>query len=387
MSSRTLKLLAVGVVALFAVVFLMNRNGDGSAGSSAPLLPALKGAINDIEAVSITGADGTVTIRSEDGRWIVPEKHGYPADTATLRSLLLALADASRIEQKTANPELYEHLGVGDPGDVAGGVLVEATGEGLAEPIAVILGDAAQGDYRYARLPTEEASWLIDRNPEVPEAAADWLLQEIVDIPPTDIRSARIRHADGETIRIRKESADETNYQLVDVPEGREPSYPSVANPIAGVLSNLQLEDVRPAAASGDAEPSATASLTTFGGLVIDLDVWREEPDEAAGDEATPAVWVALEASASEPAEDDGEAPTPDPAAEGPADADTDEAADPAAEPPATAAGETESPDPREQAAAINERVAGWQYRLPDYKARQLTRRREDLLKAAEAEE
>lgn len=413
MSSRTVKLLAIGVVVLFAAVFLMNRNGGDTSVETGLLLPALKESINDIESVSVTGAHGTVTISNEDGRWVVPEKHDYPADTAKLRSLLLALADANRVERKTANPALYEHLGVGDPADEeGGGVLVEATGTGAAEPMAVILGDPAQGDYRYARLPAEEASWLIDRNPEVPEAAPDWLLQEIVDIPAAAIRSAEIRHADGETVRIQKEAADETNYRVLDLPEGRELSYPSVANGIAGVLGNLQLEDVQPADAGAD--PSATVSLTTFDGLVIDLDVWREPADEQGEDGAAPATWITLAASASESAQGDGVAPPADPAGPEGAEATAPEAADtragaadpeagdadagpaagnPDAEPAAgggeetlgddvTAVAEEDAPDPRERAADINERVSGWRYLLPDYKARQLTRRWEDLLKA-----
>jgi hypothetical protein len=407
-SSRTVTLLAIGVVVLFAAVFLMNQNGDDRSTESGLLLPELEETINDIDTVTITGAEGTVTVSNEGGRWVVPEKHGYPADTATLRSLLLALADARKIEQKTANPELYGHLGVGDPADEeGGGVLVKATQTDGAEPVAVILGDPAQGDYRYARLPDKEASWLIDRNPDVPDSAGEWLLQEIIDIPPSDIRSAEVRHADGEIIRIMKQSAEETNFRVADIPEGRELSYPSVANGTAGVLSDLRLEDVRPAAAGGG-EPAATVSLATFDGLEIDLDVWREDSSaEETGDEGTAAAtWIALEASASERSETPA---TPEDASQTAGGAEVTSEAD---EAPGEAAGgaegedgdvgdpaageeeaetdaddapaEASRPDPEEQAAAINERVRGWQYRVPDYKARQLTRRWDDLLKDEE---
>ncbi len=408
MSARTVKLLALGVVVLFAAVFLMNRNGDDTSTGSSLLLPALKGALNDVVAVTVTSAEGTVTMRNENGRWVVPEKHGYPADTPTLRSLLLALADARTIERKTANPELYEHLGVADPADgEGGGVLVEVSVTDGEEPIAVILGDPAQGDYRYARLPDEEASWLIDRNP-APEGAGEWLQREIVDIPPSRVRMAEIRHADGEVIHISKESAEETNFSVADVPEGRELSYPSVANGIAGVLSNLRLNDVRPAPADA-AAPSVTLSLATFGGLRIDMDVWQETGSEQAGDGDAPATWLALEASASEQAEGDSQAARPQAAA--PEDSGEASGADIAGEAGATAstgpeagdgeagppAGEAEAetggvpaepaaPDPQEQAAAVNERVDGWQYRIPDHKARQLTHRFEDLLKDEDEE-
>ena len=47
-----------------------------------------------------------------------------------------------------------------------------------------------------------------------------------------------------------------------------------------------------------------------------------------------------------------------------------------------TAAAPAEAPDVAAEAAAINARVAGWQYELPDYKKNLLMRRWDDILKS-----
>ena len=375
MNARTVALLALGVVVLFAVMWVLDAGDRGGRAHTGLLLPDLKPVLNDVREISVTSADGTVTIENDGGRWVVPGKDGYPADTGKLRSLLLDLADARKVEEKTSNPEMYERLGVQDPQDGGDGLLVRLAGDGAAfEPVSVILGEPAQSDYRYARLPAEAASWLIDRNPDVPGAGGDWLAQAIVDIPSSRVQSVEIRHQDGERIRIAKDSSEATNFAVEDVPEGRELSYPSVANPIAGVLSNLTLEDVR-RMEDTEAEPAAVARFVTFDGLQIAVAAWLEDGEEE--DDAW--TWITLQAS--------GEAALAGEAASS-ADSRTDEeeASDEAEATVAEADAEAPTPDPGAQAEDINTRVAGWQFRIPDYKGRQLTRRWDDLLAEADTD-
>lgn len=411
MSSRNVKILAILVLVLFAGLFALNaidRSGPPAAGDL--VFPELKTRLNDINAVTITDAEGEITLRREaddDGsspaaRWIAPEFGGYPVDTGTLRRLLLAIADARKVERKTSDPELYERLGVEDPREDGGsGVLVSARGDNAA--IALILGDTAQREFRYARIPEEAPSWLISENPTLPAERTGWLLPEIVDIDTSRIASAVIRHADGEVISLRKENADEANFEVENIPEGRELRYPSVANSIASVVSNLNLEDVRRAArtdgpAENRPEPQATAEFRTFDGLellirtyrrpdrVPDAETGESQPDEQRDDDyddqdddQDAQHWIVLTASVSS-----------QPADEEPAsarDRDTDnEAADPDAGPDANTADEA-APSPVDEAAEINGRVSGWTYRIAGYKADQLTRRWEDLLSEPENSE
>ena len=86
--------------------------------------------------------------------------------------------------------------------------------------------------------------------------------------------------------------------------------------------------------------------------------------------------WLTFAARA-EPA---AEAPStaPDAAAAGAPGESTEPGTEAEATPPAASAS-----DPVAKAAAINARVAGWRYRIPEYQRGQLTRRWSDLLKAS----
>lgn len=371
MKSGSVKRLAIVVIVLFGVLYALNtvdRNPPGAEGGL--LVPELKERLNDLDSVTITDAEGSLTVVHEGDAWRVRDKSGYPADTATLRRVLLAVAEARKVEQKTANASLYDRLGVQHPAEEGGeGVLIEASAPEFG--FSLILGDSAQGDYRYARIPAEEQSWLIDRNPELPQESTGWLRSDILDVGSADVRSVEIRHADGETIRLRKDDRQAGTFTVEEIPEGRELSYPTVVNSIAGALGNLTLEDVARVGDEGLA-PTAHVTYLTFDGLQVN--VTTGEIDDA--------TWITVDAAVQ--AADTG-APTGGEAqvAGEPEATDADEEESPQ---PEAAEAETAGPTPAEQAEAINARTAGWRYRIAGYKADQLTRRWEDILKAEEDE-
>src|SRR5690606_22728553 len=226
----------------------------------------------------------------------------------------------------------------------------------------------------------------------LPDDAAGWLVPEITDIPASRVQSVTIRHEGGDTIAIRKADAGDTNFTVDNIPEGRELSYPSVANSIASALDNLNLDDVRRAGAGaadseGDVEPSrVTTVFRTFDGLEVTVESTGTEDE----------TWIRL-AAAAVPAGDagtSGDAPGPDDGEETSDGGDGAGAGEAADEAPGNDAGEeetgdaeaagddaeaAESPDPAAEAESINARVSGWEYRIPRYKASQLRRGWDDL--------
>lgn len=367
MRSRSVRILAVLVVILFGVLYaLSTTDRDVPDTDSDLLIPEFKARLNDITSVTITNEDGPLTIERADAGWRVREKHGYPADTAKLRQLLIAIAEARKVEQKTANAALYDKLGVQAVDDGGDGVLVAAKGADFG--FSVILGNTAQGDYRYARIPDEAESWLIDRSPELPDTASGWLESEVLDVKMAEVRSVEIRHADGETIRLLKESAEAATFEVEGIPAGRELSYPTIANSIAGALGNLTFEDVAPAKQDGWSDATEVHFLT-FDGLRIDISTGTVDDE----------TWLALEASVEPATIESTVADTPEAESDDAGASATPETGNGTEPGDAEPAGQ---PTPAARAATINERTAGWRYRIPGYKAEQLTRRWADLLKA-----
>jgi hypothetical protein len=342
MSQRTVFILLAALVVLIGLATLGRDPGSAPPMAGQTFLPNLSGALAEAERVTVVKANGetVATLEKRPERWVVADKHDYAADVAKLSQALATLGEAKILEQKTANPALYDRLGVQDVtgADAAGlGITVAAGDREIAN---VVLGNAEGARYRYARRGGEAESYLIDKNPDFPRTAAQWLDSEIVDIRGDRVKEVTITHADGEVVRISKASPELTNYDVADVPSGRELLYPGVANVIGNGLRELSLEDVEPAGAA--AESPTVVEYRTFDGLIVR--VTGVKTDEAS--------WISLEARA-EPTEN-----APAPAADGAA-----------------------SPDPAAEADRINAQVGAWRYKIASFQYDQMTRRMSDLLK------
>ncbi len=327
MTKKTIRVLAAIVVALVLLIAVVERTDDTRpATQDRALLPELTDHADSIQQVRIFTANAdTLTLRQMSGTWVSSARDDYAVDIGKLRPLIMALAEARIVEEKTSSPERYEKLGVDDPEGGGKGTKIVIDGEDVS--YAIILGESAQGNHRYARLADEQTSYLVDQNPSIPAAASDWLLTDILDIDPKQVRSVTITHDDGETIAIAKDTEDQTDFTVLDIPEGRELSYATVANGIAAALSALKFDDVRKAV-DGPFETSVV--FETWDGLQVTAQVRTDDED----------TWVTF-----------------------------------------SAAGE-----PDETVTGIGEKLAAWQYQLPDYKKNLLTRRWDDILKSMDAD-
>ncbi len=278
MKASQVKALAIVLLILLAslvAITFSSKQGDTSAGGS--LFPGLRGQINDISQVSISNAGTSLTMRNDAGRWVLAERNNYPVDTGKLRQLLLALADAKMLEEKTSNPEMYERLGVEDTAENSKGTMIRISG---ADSIfSLILGNLAQRKYRYARFPGQARSWLIDQNPDLPGGVQGWLLPEILDIDTSRVQSVTITHGHGETIHIEKQDSEDKYFDVPDIPHGRELSYAGAINGIAGVLSDLNLQEVARASEAAADDSFVKTVFRTFAGLEITIDSSRREDD------------------------------------------------------------------------------------------------------------
>jgi len=348
-SQRTVAILAAALVVLLALVIFGQRT-SAPVGLGTALVPDLEAALGDLERVTVAKANGetVATLEKRPDNWVVADKNGYVANAAKLRQALTALAEAKILEQKTANPELYGRLGVEDVTAAdAAGVSVALTAQGRELP-TIILGNAEGSKYRCARRAGEAQSYLIDRNPDVPRAAAQWIDSVIVDVRGERVREVTITHADGEVVHISKASSELANFDVAAVPKGRELSYPGVANVIGNALRELNLEDVETAAAP--AEQPTIVEFRTFDGLIVRVTGSKR------GDED----WISLEASV-----DSAQAAAP-----------------PAAPAEGAAASTPPAADPNAEAQRINAKVAGWRYKIAGFQYDQMTRRMAELLKA-----
>ena len=332
MDRRTLLILFGVAVALTAIWFLTPE--ETSSNNNQLLFPGLKDELNNIDRVTVSVGDNqrVVTLERGTDQWTVAERFGYPADVTRIRQNLIALGNATILERKTSNPEFHERLGIEDldrPG--AKGYLLEIhrVGPDGDDTIGLIVGDAGvRGKTAYVRRPGEDQGLMISADLDLSKETADWLAGDLMDIASTDIESITISHSDGEVVRIEKLSQTDPDFSVLDIPDGRELVYASIANPVAGLLSQLTMDEVLPAESiDGMTEPLTVARFKTFDGLVVEATVYATADGTRVGFKAT---------------------------------SDESRAA---------------------QADELNSRLESWVYSLPSFKSDQLSKRLEDFLK------
>lgn len=380
MTPRTVTVLAAALVVLGAVALLAQYDPQPPAPGGGLLLPELGGDLDRITGVSVIGAGSepvATLVRGADGSWSVAEKDGYAADVEKVRQTLISLAEARIVEPKTANPDFYDRLGVeGVENASAGGVAVVLTG--TDSPVNVIVGNTEGTSQVYIRGADQAQSFLVDRNPDVGNETTDWLATEILAIPGTRMARVAVTHPDGEVVAVSKADSEQSNFDVEDIPPGREVQYASVANVMGNVLSNLNLQDVEPRTATD--EPVTVTEFVTFDGLAITAESLEREDER----------WVAFRAEYRSPAEEpapeddqtqENDQTQEDVAAIAPEETEDEVAADADDMDAAAAEEESDGMDVAAEALDLDRRLSPWRYRIASYQFDQMTRRLDDLLR------
>src|SRR5262245_50058879 len=119
MQKQSLILLASATVVLVALAIFALASADRGV-SRAPrgerAFPALAAKLGEVGSVTLWRDGSNLTFVRDGGSWLVSEKGNYPANTAKISQLVLAIADLTLVEAKTEKPDLYPRLEVEDPG-------------------------------------------------------------------------------------------------------------------------------------------------------------------------------------------------------------------------------------------------------------------------------
>jgi hypothetical protein len=386
-SAKTLLVLAgLAIVIAVAAFWYRPQAGSDIAGSGESVLPQLAEQAASIQEIILVQSGESVSLRRDGEQWHLQEKGNYPADPAKVRALVLGLADLRRVEPKTATPERYPELGLGDPaaeGSAAVGVtLHDDQGGTLAELILgdrqVSRSDPARSEI-YLRVPGEAQTWLVEGVlPELGDSVS-WVDDTLMKLDRSRIRSVTVRHADGEELRVARGSKEATDFELLDQPEGREVDSQFAVSAVANAFADFSFADVVPAAeVTFPEQPELSARLETFDGLQVEAEAMRQEDDRwllrlrASGSPEAGAATpdVISEANAETPAGDadsGGEKPAGD--------------GDPGGDSPADAPGDVAA-----EAKALEEAWQGWLYEPSAEWVSRVNQRTVDLLKAETSE-
>ncbi len=309
--------------------------------------------LSRVASVTVTSGGKSFTVYKKDDKWVVKELGDYPAIFDNVKTALVALSELTPFEAKTKDKDQLDKLNLEDPMKKGASsrriTLKDKDGKTIAD---MVIGKANDNpivygqEMVYVRRPDETQAWLASGDPKVQDKMLDWASKELINVDGARIKELTIKHADGETIELVKAKPEGKDFELKNLPAGREVKDKQVLAYIGEVLENNKLEDVQPAAKLDmkDAKPTVV-TIRTFDGLTIVATLVKQKED----------TWVTLQASF-----DASAAPKEKPGKGSPL---------------------KSAEDAKNQAAAIEARVKGWAYQMGSTNARYMQFRLKDILK------
>lgn len=262
-----------------------------------PAFPLLQEDPGRIAGLTLLARGESVALaRDANGRWVMTDKGGYPADQAQMRMLLQGLAKLTLYQPKTALPERLPRLWLEDPaGPEARGVrltLRDAEGALLADAVFGkssndLLGTVEGGIY--LRFGEESQAWLAAGRLPLPGEPGDLLDRSLVSLPDDTIRQVEIAQPDGSSLLAERERGAPALTVTSGLPEGRNADPRALAR-LASLVDALLFEDVRPSEEIAFPEATTQLTVTSFDGIQLRFALARVEGEP----------WLRLEARLAE---------------------------------------------------------------------------------------
>lgn len=324
-------------VALATVALMQRASETAPKFTPRPLFPALRGEVNQVAQIHVKGANSDFHIvKNDDKGWTVVERHGFPAAFAPVRAAAIGMSELEIVEPKTANADFLDALNLGAPEKKGRGVLLaveDKAGKNLAE--AVFGKNAGAPDTMgragiFVRLPNENQAWLARGTVTASAEIGDWLDKNVVTVGRERIRQTDVAPFEGPAYTVVRDTKDQADFRLTELPKGRELAYDSAPDGVAAGIVNFEFDDVRPIA-EVDFTKAAQITTRTFDGLIVHVRIVMTGTDEKD-------YWASVTA-------------------------------------------EAESADAQAEAMLITARASGWAFKLPEYKQQIFLTSRDSLLK------
>lgn len=375
MNAKNLSILAIITLVLIIVAVLLTQSRTTTTQTQNQFFPDLMSVVDEITEITVRTKDETFTLIRGDKQWGLKEKHNYPVAVNKVHNLLGGVADLTILEAKTSKPALYSKIGVEDVSEKdANSTLVtfkKAEDEMVASLIVgndrIAKTDSTRQEI-YVRKPDEKQAWLTLGQLPVEKTITDWLDEQIVNLDKARIRQVSITHPDGDSVLIFKNTPDDDEFELKNLPGNAEIESPYTLRSIASALTNLNLDDVTVATEIEFEQKTSThAIFTTFDGLEVTVTTREKEGKHYAKFVAVfnpEAVWV-------EPPKNEDETASSEQTQQ----ENMEKKAKPTKE------------DIQNQIQKLNAKFDGWVYELSKYKVDDLDKKLYDLISIEEPEE
>jgi len=236
------KLTILGIVAVLMVIWAVaqshvsNRQSTETDGP-AYLLQGLDPA--DIDSIVLGGGEDTVTLKRQQGGFVVVNKDNYPAKASEINNLITKVLEIQRSQFVTDNAANHEDLGLTDEN-------ANATIKFFKQDSSLLTGvvggkNKELGQGTYVRLASSDAVYVAPTMPWIADTAISYIEQELISVKREDIVSVTVSSANKQYTL--KTTEDGKGVILENVPAGKK-FKSSDGDSVFTALTSLRCDDV-----------------------------------------------------------------------------------------------------------------------------------------------
>lgn len=273
-------LASVSVVAAVAAIAVQPNKAGPVVAPDTPMYPQLAARLDQVGGVQIGARFYSVDLEKQDTAWVDASRGGLTVEPQEVTKLLGSFAALTRVEPKTADPELYRYIGVGGPDapQEARGVSIVITDNDGEVLVDAVLGRPSE-NIGYSRVGATfirdsdgAQSWLAEGSVPIPSSLETWL-QPLFSVAARDIQTISV--SSGSDLLLTAELADAStgDYALTYLAEtlarGEDLADSNGLRALLAGLVSVRIQDARARAEMATVTPTREVRFDTFGGASI----------------------------------------------------------------------------------------------------------------------
>lgn len=276
--NRILVLVILALLSTGGAYYLAIERHSQSDNQTRVLLGGLSESGKNLTKVVIENADGVLfsASRAED-KWLATHMDtvlSFPVDVSALSEFVSALTQAHIVEAKTAKASQYPKLGL-EPVTQPGAQSTLITLVSDTQQWRILIGNlATSGLGSYVREPSQQSSYLINQNIQLPLTPFEWLKPDVIDIGLNDLERIVIDNDGAFTLT----KSQQGEWELSD--NNQPLAYPGVLAHTLNDIVNFEYEKVEVLVVAPDAAQKVRSiRLENASGNSLEMNLYaRQEP-------------------------------------------------------------------------------------------------------------